>query len=352
MKSTPSFLGFNLNGSTITAQLYDTEGAALVPAALEFSYHVEGGPQSFLSGLGQITSQILSERELEWSEIRGVGVGIPAPMNDAGILLDEANLGHEAWKGWNAQLAIKDYFKDCAVVVVENDANAAAYGDYCMLPAQQRSGVILSVTVSNGVGGGLIVDGDIRRGQGSAGELGRLPISMKPYGYYRCGAWQSARAAEPVSATVESFGSTRALSRQLEEIFTDSTFDPMLRHPLWEAGRTDSSGTSYSSMAQQLPIVAQQGEELSCQLYCLREEALGHLFAAIALVCDPHIFIVGGDIFRQLDDSFKETFIQGIQENLERQLGVVKTYNIIASALGADAAVFGAAMLARDASRR
>ena len=351
MRSTPTFLGFNLNGSTITAQLYNDQGTALVPTALEVSYHEEGGPQSFLAGLGQITGQILSVGELSWSTIHGVGVGIPAPMNDVGILIDKANLEHDAWKGWNAQQAIKEYFKECDVVVVENDANAAAYGDYCLLSAEQRSGVILSLTVSNGIGGGLIEDGNIRRGQGSACELGRLPISMNPYKYYRCGEWQSARATESVSATVESIGSTRAFSVQLEEILSDPTFDPMLQHPLWQAGRTDASGPSYVSMAKQLPLVALQGEELSCQLYRLREEALGHLLAAIALVCDPHIFVVGGDILRELDDSFKEGFIQGIQKHLENQLGIVKTYQVMASALGADAAVFGAAMLARDISR-
>ena len=349
MESNSTYLGFNLNGSTITAQLYNVEGAALVSTALEFSYHEEGGPESFLSRLGEITSHMLSVREFSWSSVHGVGVAIPAPMDNAGILLDEANLEHNAWKGWNAQVALEDYFKDCDVVV-ENDANAAAYGDYCLLPAQQRRGVIISTTVSNGIGGGLIVDGSIGRGQGSAGEFGRLAISMKPYRYYRCGAWQSTRAAEIVSATVESFASTRAFSRQLEEIFTDSTFDPMLQHPLWEAGRTDT-GPSYTSMAKQLPLKAQQGEELSTQLFRLREEALGHLFSAVALVCDPHLFIVGGEILRKLNDSFRDGFVQGIQENLERQLGVVKPYQVMASALGADAAVFGAAMLARDRSK-
>ncbi|MEM7011882.1 MAG: ROK family protein [Verrucomicrobiota bacterium] len=350
MESNSIFLGLNLNGPTIAAQLYNVEGAALAPAAIEFSYHAEGGPESLLSRLGEITTQMLSVCEVSWSAIHSVGVAIPAPMNAEGVLLDEAALKHGAWKEWDARSALDNYFNDCQVVV-ENDANAAAYGDYCLLSDQQRKGVIVSVTVSNGIGGGLIADGSIGRGQGSAGEFGRLPISMKPYEHYRCGDWQSRRAAELVSATVESFASTRAFSRQLEEIFADPDFDPMLRHPLWEGGRTDK-GPSFTSMAKHLPLKAQNGEELSCQLYRLREKALGQLLAAIALVCDPHLFIIGGEILRQLNDPFREAFIQGIQENLDRQLGVVKPYQVVASALGADAAVFGAAMLARDVETR
>ena len=293
-----------------------------------------------------MTTQILAEAGQQWAAIRGVGVTIPAPLSD-GILLDRAILEHEAWSGWNAAEEVANYFSD-RQVIVENDANATAYGEWRQLDPTLQSGLIVVVNVGPGFGGAMLLNGQLIRGQGSAGELGRLNIAMDPYDYFHCAGWKSPKVGMIESASVESFASLRGMARQIEEIFSDRNFDTMQRHPLREFGRTNTGDLDWSAMASGAYQLAEFGEELCVNLFKLREEAIGRLFASICLITDPHLIVIGGSVLKKSSEQFRKQFTQGVIEHMKQQLRVVKPYSVIASDIGSEASTFGAAMLARD----
>jgi len=82
---------------------------------------------------------------------------------------------------------IKDYFK--IPVLVENDANAAAYAEYIAGNAKGHKNTI-TITLGTGVGGGIIVDGKLLRGTtGAAGEVGHIPITWEKRRKCTCGNW-------------------------------------------------------------------------------------------------------------------------------------------------------------------
>ena len=107
----------------------------------------------------------------------GVGVSVPGFMTRDGVVLSAPLLG---WRKLDVAGALKRHFD--GPVVVENDANATAHGEWHFLP-DHRGGDLLAVVLANGIGCGIVADGRILRGaHGLAGELGHMPMIAGPDG--------------------------------------------------------------------------------------------------------------------------------------------------------------------------
>jgi len=117
----------------------------------------------------------LDEAHITLDQIAGIGVATPGPVNSrTGVIYSPPNL-----PGWNS-VPLRDLFRKYynLPVFIENDANAAGLGEY-MFGAGRGSRYIVYLTVSTGIGGGIILDGKIFEGaSGIAGELGHMTIDM------------------------------------------------------------------------------------------------------------------------------------------------------------------------------
>ena len=103
----------------------------------------------------------------------GVGVSVPGFMTRGGVVLSAPLLG---WRNVDVASALRRHFD--GPIVVENDANATAHGEWHFVP-EHRSGDLLAVLLANGIGCGMVADGRILRGaHGLAGELGHLPMAI------------------------------------------------------------------------------------------------------------------------------------------------------------------------------
>ena len=342
-----AYLGMVLAGSRLMGRLYRANGDPLGSMVLDVECDVMEGPDLFLATQGRLTTLLLAECGLPWTSISGVGVGLPAPFKD-GVIQDKANLGHEAWTKWAAVEQIRHYFEG-APVAVDNDANVLAYGEWLCVTEEHKHDLIVVLMVGNGIGGGIISDGALFRGQGGAGEFGRVVLTMDPNKY-----WNEEHTGTAVQQTVEYFASSTALQRQLSEKFSDVDFDPEHRHQLWEIGRTNTGTPNWQKMALEVNRLAIEGDELCLNLLKLREEAMGRLLAHIGLMFNPHIFIVGvrrmGDEGRGKD--LEHRFIEGVKDQMEERLLPALPgydYKVLPAQLGDEAGIFGAAMLARDA---
>jgi predicted NBD/HSP70 family sugar kinase len=101
----------------------------------------------------------------------GLGISVPGFMTRDGVVLSAPLLG---WRNVDVASALRRHF--AGPIVVENDANATAHGEWHFVP-EHRGGDLLAVLLANGIGCGLVADGRILRGaHGLAGELGHMPM--------------------------------------------------------------------------------------------------------------------------------------------------------------------------------
>ena len=143
-------------------------------------------------------------------EVAGIGIGAPGPLNrKTGVLLEAPNLG---WTDFPLRDLVSDVLGLPAAV--DNDANCATYGEWWM-GAGRGATILVGLTLGTGIGGGLVVNGEIHHGvSDAAGEFGHMTIDSTgrkcKCGNYGCleayasGPNIAARAVEGIESGVES----------------------------------------------------------------------------------------------------------------------------------------------------
>lgn len=177
----------DIGGTKIAAGLVDDSGTIL-----EREVAPTQRERDFTYGLSQIT-QLLGacRRRRPGSRLTGIGVGCTGPVDPhTGVLGPNSFLPH--WEGINTIERLQSAFG--VPVAIENDADAAALGEHAW-GAGQGASRCLYVTVSTGIGCGVIIDGKLYRGAGGAHpELGHLIIDPERGPACFCGArgcWES-----------------------------------------------------------------------------------------------------------------------------------------------------------------
>jgi glucokinase len=211
-------------------------------------------------------------------------------------------------------------------VVIENDANAAAWGEYRYGAGGDQQNVVV-LTIGTGIGGGLILGGELYRGSfGIAGEPGhaRVVPGGRQCGCGNYGCW-------------EQYCSGNALVRAARELATERPDDA--RRLLELAGSVEEIDGPVVTRA------AREGDPAA--LDCFQEIGrwLGQGMADLAAVLDPGRFIVGGGVGEAgplLLAPARETYAAVLTGRGHRPLA-----DIVPATLGAEAGLIGAADLAR-----
>jgi glucokinase len=212
-------------------------------------------------------------------------------------------------------------------VVVENDASAAAWGEYRFGGGRGVMDVVL-LTVGTGLGGGIVLDGRLLRGAfGIAGEFGHVRIvpGGLPCGCGNRGCW-------------EQYTSGRALIRQAQAL---ARADPQRAAGLLElaGGEIEAIGGAMITQA------AQKGDLAAIDLLAELGRWLGEGIADIADVLDPAVVVIGGGV-SEAGDLLLEPARKAYRESLSA--GSHRPHLVIRAAeLGNDAGLIGAADLAR-----
>ncbi len=159
-------LGIDLGGTYIKAGLFSQQGVLLDKT--ELATEAEAGPEVVVERLAQAGRALLAGAGLQCEDLLGLGIGAPGNIDGrTGTVHYSPNL---AWRQVPLKTLVES--KIPVGVFVDNDANAAALGEYWQGAGQGTQHMIM-VTVGTGVGGGLILGGRLYRGaSGSAGEIG------------------------------------------------------------------------------------------------------------------------------------------------------------------------------------
>jgi glucokinase len=252
--------------------------------------------------------------------VEAVGLGIPATIDhDRGVAVSAVNLPL-------SDLPIRDLVSERVglPVFVDNDANVAALAEYLFGAAKGMPHMVM-LTVGTGIGGGLVLDGELYRGSTGAGaELGHVVIQADgPPCQGNC----------PNHGCVESLASGTALGRE-GRAAAESAPDSALGKVLAEGGAVDGRAVTEAALA---------GDEVAVGVFELIGSRLGVACASLANIFQPNAIVVGGGVIAAGDLLLEPAR----REVRERALNPMNQTPVLEATLGNDAGMIGAAAMAR-----
>ena len=271
---------------------------------------VEGGPDDVVALIAEVVDALGGPGD-------GVGVGAPGMVDvDRGVVSRAPNL-----PGWTRSVPLRQLLTDAlggAPVAIDNDVNVGALAEH-RLGAGRGVDNLLCIFVGTGVGGGLVLDGRLRRGpRGMAGEIGHMIVHP---GGRQCGCGGFGH--------LESYAGRAGLEREARR-----------RH---EAGESTAlvhlaKGTRMKSSAFSKALDA--GDEVAAEIGDDAVEALGIALSAATALVDLELVVVGGG----LADRLGAPFVQRMQDAAaERLFG--PPLPCVPAGLGDDAGALGASLL-------
>src|SRR6266566_1014627 len=196
----PVVIGVDLGGTQIRAAVL--RGAELISRVAQLTGE-DTAPEHLIPRIFNAIRQALDEARTTLEQVAGIGIATPGPLDHrTGIIYSPPNM-----PGWNG-IPLRDLFYEHYQVptYVENDANAAALGEF-MFGAGHGCKNIVYLTLSTGIGGGIIIDGKLVEGaSGIAGELGHMTID-----------WQGVRCSCGNIGCLEAMASGTAIARRANE---------------------------------------------------------------------------------------------------------------------------------------
>jgi glucokinase len=316
--SPPFFLGIDLGGTNIKSGVVDQEGRAL--SSISLATEADRGPGVGIDNLAAAGKKAVAEAGLDWDQIAAVGLGSPGTMDlDAGMLLEPPNL-----PGWD-NLPVCQLLADrlAKPVVLQNDGNAAAFGEY-WVGAGRNAHSLVMFTLGTGVGGGIVIGGSIVQGRHShGGECGHIIIEAENGRRCSCGALGHLEGYASATAVVK---------RTLERL--DSTDEPSSLR-LIAAARLSSRAIAAAAAA---------GDSVAMEI--MRETAHYLAVGAVTLMhtIDPDIVLFGGGMIAA-GTTFLEEIRRGVRE-MAFPVPALKT-RVEYALLGGNAGFIGAAGWAR-----
>ena len=309
-------LGIDVGGTKIAAGLVDEDGTisneTIAPTPKGSSAEV----LEVIAGLWERFSQM--------SEIEAVGISAAGLVNKE--MTEVTFAPHLPWVDEPLVESVGAITN--RPVVIDNDANAAAWAEHRFGSAKGFSDFIM-VAVGTGIGGGIFVSGNPHRGaNGMAGEIGHLKVD--PAGFDcacgKKGCW-------------EQYASGNALGRLAREYATQGEADSLI----------SAAGSVAAITGLQVTELVRRNDQAALKILTEFASWLGVGIASLVAVLDPELIIVGGGV-GELGAVLLDTVRSAVRENLIA--GDVRALPLIVGAqLGNHAAVIGAADMARQSIR-
>ncbi|MEW4489628.1 ROK family protein [Thalassoglobus sp. JC818] len=196
------FIGVDIGGTSIKTGVVSEHGETV--SHLTSGSIQKGGRQAGLENLYNTIESAVELSGIAWEQICGIGVASPGTLDiPRGIVLHPFNL--PGWENLPLRDLISEHFGKPAIL--QNDANAAAYGEY-WLGGAKDSNSLLFWTLGTGIGAGIVINGELVTGAHShAGECGHLIIQADGGPYSEHG----------IHGSLELYAGAKALVRRCEE---------------------------------------------------------------------------------------------------------------------------------------
>lgn len=304
-------VGVDVGGTTVKMGIFTIEGELL--AKWEIPTRTEENGKYILGDIADSVENVCKEKAIAKDEIKGIGVGVPGPVNRDGVVTVCVNLG------WGYTEIEKDLQALTGLnVKAGNDANVAALGEVWRGAAQGAQDAVM-VTLGTGVGGGIVIGGQIVAGaKGFAGEIGHLGVNPHEKESCNCGK----------KGCLEQYASATGIVRMTKQYLADDSIESSLRQ-------------LEDVTAKDIFDAAKAGDKAASAMVDKLCKILASALGKIALIVDPEVFIIGGGVSRA-----GQILIDGITAEFPNYVfGAAKENNFVLATLGNDAGIYGAAKL-------
>lgn len=281
-------------------------------------------PERVIPRIYAAIQQALDEAHVALDQVAGIGVATPGPLdNRTGVIYSPPNL--PGWDGVPLRDILHKYFN--IAIVIENDAHTAGLGEY-MFGAGRGSKHMVYLTISTGIGGGVIIDGKILEGaNGTAAELGHMTIDWQG-GRCNCGnigcleylasGTAIARYANEAIAAGQGAELLAFASTMLEHTATvpDQAALPVHDPTTQSLDEHDDSGGEVEPLrvnAHTVARAAEAGIPLARAIIAKAAEALGVGLVNIIHIYNPDTIILGGGV-TQMGQMLMEPALRIVQE--------------------------------------
>ena len=263
--------GVDIGGTTIKIGLFSVEGDLIEKWEIPTNKAENG--KHILKEIADFIHRTIKEKNIDKTDVFGVGLGVPGPVNKNGVVNGCVNLG------WNAFNVEKEFNEISGFrVKVGNDANVAALGEMWQGAGKGYQDVLM-VTLGTGVGGGCVLDGKIVSGiHGAGGEIGHIPV----------------KDDEPIACNCGNHGC-------LEQYVSATGIVTQAKKVLDQDARSSSLRNYECLEAKHVYDEAKNGDVVANEIVDSTCKILAKALAQICSVIDPEIIVIGGGVSKAGD---------------------------------------------------
>lgn len=317
------FLGIEIGGTKLQLGVGRGDGvlAALWRAAVDPHLGADGIRRQIVQAVPELLEQAKTDR----SQLRGVGIGFGGPVDDATRTVVKS---HQI-QGWD-DFPLADWIGDLVGLpaVLGNDADVAGLAE-ALFGAGQGFSPIFYITIGSGIGGGLIVNGEIYRGCGrGAAEIGHLRVP-----FVLDGEWRFL----PLEKIASGWGIQEWARREMT-----GSREAFIR---W----ADVQGGAPTLTAHRVAEAAAAGHEAAWHILYHAWEKLAEAICQVIALCCPRRIVIGGGVSLMGEALLFEPLRKLVAERVFKPFA--ECCDIVPAALGEGVVVHGALALARRKAR-
>ncbi|MCU0789038.1 MAG: ROK family protein [Verrucomicrobia bacterium] len=317
------FVGVDLGGTKILAAVFSPALKCLGKS--KRSTKAERGAQAVIDRIARCVSDAVDECDLDLKLCRGVGIGAPGAVDfEAGKVVFAPNLD---WKDLPLKKELEKRLE--VPVFLDNDCNVCSLGVYEKeLGAKPAS--MVGMFIGTGIGGGLVLEGKPYSGMShTAGEIGHMVVQVDGP---KCGCGRK--------GCLEAVASRTAMFKRLQTAVKDGEKTEL----------TDIVGEDLSDLkSSHLRKALKRGDKLVKRTIEDAARYIGIGAANLINILNPEYVVLGGGVIDALEDEMFGAIVESAREHTFP--GADRGLKIVASKLGDDAGITGAAVLARRCAK-
>jgi glucokinase len=305
----------DIGGTKLLAGIIDDTGELVVRRRIET--RASRGAADVITRAASLLRELAQEIGIETERLTGIGCSVPGPLDsERGVVIFSPNL---AWRDVPVAAILSEQLG--VFVKIEDDARCAALGEARRGGARGAQNAVY-VTISTGIGAGVIVNGRIYRGShGCAGEVGHMTLdaSGPPCACGNMGCFESLASGSAIAARAR-----QALLHGDETLLARFRDEPALL------------------TSEQVIDAANRGDGVASRILETAALYIGIGLAAVATAYDPQVIVLGGGVIRP-DGMLLRRAREVFQARVIQPLGSL--VRIVPAELGDESALWGAAAL-------
>ena len=313
-------VGVDMGGTKILSAVIDAEGNILGTAKV--STKAEERTSVVIGRIAASIEKAIRKSNVDKASIQAIGIGAPGPLDpETGVVIFAPNLG---WRDVPLKTELEG--RTGLPTFVDNDVNVGTLGEHAFGAAQGVENVV-GIFVGTGIGGGIILNGELFHGASkTAGEVGHIIVKA---GGPRCGCG--------TRGCLEAIASRTAMAKQFREAIEKKGKKSVLTK------LTDGDLSVIRSGVLVKAIRAK--DKLTLKVFKKVTRYLGIGVGSIVNFLNPDMIVLGGGVVEALDD----TFIDNIRTYAEKYAlpNTLSGVQIVRAKLGDNSGILGAAALAR-----